>query len=146
MISAFWAMLHSTYIYGNPMVWFSTEAWDRYAGWLTAPKPPNGSVVGAIGLGFAIAAVMQAVRTQGIWWPFHPLAFAVSSSWEMNLLWMPLLIAWATKGLLLRYGGGSTYQKSLPFFYGLILGQFIPGSLLNIWGILSNTPTYQFWQ
>jgi hypothetical protein len=26
------------------------------------------------------------------------------------------------------------------------LGQFIPGSLLNIWGIVTGTPTYQFWQ
>jgi hypothetical protein len=39
-----------------------------------------------------------------------------------------------------------TYRNSLPFFYGLILGQFIPGSLLNIWGIATGTPTYQFWQ
>ena len=64
----------------------------------------------------------------------------------MNLLWMPLLVAWAVKSTLLRYGGMRMYQASLPFFYGLILGQFIPGSLLNIWGIFTNTPTYQFWQ
>ncbi len=146
MVSAFWALLHNTYIYGNTNLWMGTEPWDRYASWLTSPKPPNLTVAGAIAIGFALAAVMQAIRSQGIWCPFHPLAFAVSSSWEINLLWMPLFIAWATKGLILKYGGGTTYQKSLPFFYGLILGQFIPGSLLNIWGILTDTPTYQFWQ
>jgi hypothetical protein len=59
---------------------------------------------------------------------------------------MPLLLAWLTKALLLRYGGVRTYQASLPFFYGLILGQFIPGSLLNLWGIATANPTYQFWQ
>ena len=64
-----------------------------------------------------------------------------------ELLWLPLFLAWSIKSILLRYGGGmKTYQASLPFFYGLILGQFIPGSLLNIWGILTATPTYQFWQ
>ena len=47
---------------------------------------------------------------------------------------------------MLRYGGVRTYQRSLPFFYGLILGQFVEGSLLNIWGITTGTPTYQFWQ
>jgi len=37
-------------------------------------------------------------------------------------------------------------QATSPFFYGLILGQFIPGSLLNIWGIMTQNPTYQFLQ
>ncbi len=64
----------------------------------------------------------------------------------MNLIWMPLLIAWIVKTMLLRYGGLVLYRRSLPFFYGLILGQFIPGSLLNLWGVWSNVPTYQFWQ
>ena len=48
--------------------------------------------------------------------------------------------------VLLRYGGIKTYSAALPFFYGLILGQFVPGSLLNIWGIMTKNPTYQFWQ
>ena len=48
--------------------------------------------------------------------------------------------------VLLRYGGMRTFSAALPFFYGLILGQFIPGSLLNIWGIVTQNPTYQFWQ
>lgn len=33
-----------------------------------------------------------------------------------------------------------------PFVIGLIRGQFIPASLLNIWCIPTQTPTYQFWQ
>jgi len=39
-----------------------------------------------------------------------------------------------------------TFLASMPFFYGLILSQFIPGSLLNIWGIITENLTYQFWQ
>jgi type IV secretory pathway TrbD component len=144
MLCAFWALLHLTYINGNPM--FGNEAWDRLVTWTSLTPVHNGSIAIAIIVGFSIAALLQFCRMQGFWWPFHPLAFAVSSSWEMNLLWMPIMIAWATKGLLLRYGGGQTFQKSLPFFYGLILGQFMLGSLLNIWGIITNTPTYLFWQ
>ncbi len=144
MACAFWAMLHTTYIHGLPGG--DHSAWDRYAGWLQNPKPPNTHVGLAIGAGFLLAAFLQAMRVRFFWWPFHPLAFAVSGSWEMNLLWMPLLIAWVIKTLLLRYGGIKTYTAALPFFYGLILGQFVPGSLLNIWGIISSNPTYQFWQ
>lgn len=32
---------------------------------------------------------------------------------------------------LLRYGGMRTLTAALPFFYGLILGQFIPGIYLT---------------
>jgi len=144
MICAFWAMLHNSYIYG--LRWYDTSGWDRYAGWLKSPKPANGSVGWAMVVGFLFAAFLQAMRVRFFWWPFHPLAFAVSGSWEMNLLWMPLLIAWLVKTLILRYGGIKTYTSALPFFYGLILGQFVPGSLLNIWGIMTKNPTYQFWQ
>ena len=144
MLCSFWAVLHLGYAYGNPL--FGPEAWDRYSSWLSVPKPPNHMALGALAVGLLFAGFLQAMRTTGIWWPFHPLAYAVSGSWEMNLLWMPLLIAWAVKGLLLRYGGLKTYNTALPFFYGLILGQFVPGSLLNIWGIATHTPTYQFWQ
>ncbi len=144
MLCAFWALLHADYAYG--LKWSDTSGWDRYAGWLKAPKPANTSAALAIVVGFLFAAFLQAMRVRFFWWPFHPLAYAVSGSWEMNLLWLPLFIAWLTKVLLLRYGGMRTYSGALPFFYGLILGQFIPGSLLNIWGILTQNPTYQFWQ
>jgi len=144
MVCAFWAILHLSYIYGNPG--FGSESWDRYVSWLTTPKPPNGSVAYAMVVGFVVAGFMQIMRTTGLWWPFHPLAYAVSGSWEMNLLWMPLFIAWAAKGVMLHLGGARSYTAALPFFYGLILGQFIPGSLLNLWGLATGNPTYQFWQ
>jgi len=144
MLCAFWALLHNDYLYG--MKWNDTSGWGRYAGWLKAPKPANTSAALAIVVGFLFAAFLQAMRVRFFWWPFHPLAYAVSGSWEMNLLWLPLFIAWLTKVVLLRYGGMRTFSAALPFFYGLILGQFIPGSLLNIWGIITQNPTYQFWQ
>lgn len=144
MICGCWAVLHLCYIYGNPR--FGNEAWDRYVSWVTAPKPPSAAVGYAALFGFLFAASLQGVRSAGVWCPFHPLAYAVSGSWEMNLLWMPLLIAWIAKSILLHFGGGRSYSRSLPFFYGLILGQFIPGSLLNLWGLATGNPTYQFWQ
>jgi hypothetical protein len=143
-LCGFWAILHLTYIHGNPI--FGQEAWDRYSNWMTTPNPPNANVSLAIVVGFVFAGLMQVMRTTGLWWPFHPLAYAVSGSWEMNLLWSSLLVAWMVKGITLRFGGAQGYLKSLPFFYGLILGQFVPGMLLNIWGLIANAPTYQFWQ
>ena len=152
-VCGFWALLHLTYQFGalakadhGAMLAFGTESWNRLGSWVSQPKPPNSAVLSASVGGFLFAALLQAMRVRFYWWPFHPLAYAVSSSFEINLVWMPLLIAWGIKSALLRYGGMKLYQSSLPFFYGLILGQFVEGSLLNLWGISTGTPTYQFWQ
>jgi len=148
MLSAFWAMLHLSYQLGAQakMQGFGSEGYDRYISWMRGFQPTNPHVPAAIGIGYLFATFLQIMRVRYSWWPFHPLAYAVTSSWEINLLWLSLAIAWCIKSLLLRYGGVGKYQESLPLFYGLILGQFIFGSLLNIWGIVTNTPTYQFWQ
>ncbi len=147
--AAFWAMLHLNYQFGavaKARSHFGPEAYDRLAGWMVAPKGPNSLSTIAVFVGLGAAFFLQFMRTRLPWWPFHPLGFAVASGWEMNLVWMPLLIAWLLKLLLLRYGGLKGFRNSLPFFYGLILGQFVVGSLLNIIGVILNVPTYQFWQ
>lgn len=149
MICAFWAMLVCYYHYGGNVkitYSFGGESWWRYKDWIQHPKAENSRCGIAIIVGFLFAAFLQMMRVRYAWWPFHPLAYAVSGSWEMNLLWFPLFCAWVFKSLLLRYGGVNTYRKALPFFYGLILGQFIPGAIMNIIGIITETPTYNFWQ
>jgi hypothetical protein len=64
----------------------------------------------------------------------------------MNLVWMPLLIAWLFKTVIVKYGGHKAYQRAVPAFLGLILGQFVVGSILNIVSIAIHIPSYMFWQ
>ena len=52
----------------------------------------------------------------------------------MNNARLPLLIAWAAKGLILRYGGVRLYRQGLPLFLGLILGQMVAGSAWHLIG------------
>ena len=147
--AAFWAMLHLNYQYGavaKAQHRFGWESYNRLAGWLVAPKGANGLATAAVFVGLGMAFFLQFMRTRLPWWPFHPLGFAVASGWEMNLVWMPLFIAWLLKAVILRYSGLKGFRNSLPFFYGLILGQFVVGSLMNILGIIFKLPTYQFWQ
>ena len=97
-----------------------------------------------MGLGTVIA--LQAVRARFPGFPFHPLGYAVSTSWAMNYLLDAAARSpgWS-KLLLLRYGGLRLYQRALPFFFGLILGEFVVGSLWTLVGIAFNIPTYGFW-
>ena len=146
---AFWAILHLMYSYGaegKSRMTFGDEPFTKIEGWMKSPEVAKLPEFLSITVGFGIAFLLQWLRVRLPWWPLHPLAFAVSSSWEINLVWGPLFLAWLFKSLLLRYGGRGGFQRSLPFFMGLMLGQFVVGSLWNIYGILRDLPTYQFWQ
>jgi len=148
-LAGFWAMLHLQYVYGaeaRSASSFGGEAFVKLDSWLTAPERPNPTAAVAIGVGFAIAFLLDLTRLNLPNFPFHPLGFAVSSSWEMNLVWMPLALAWLAKLVILRYGGLKLFRRAVPFFYGLILGQFVVGSLLNLICIHYDIPCYMFWQ
>ena len=148
-LAGIWAMLHLNYDFGalaRARDSYGNEAYATLASALANPKPGNPAVLSAALSGFAFALFLQAMRVRFPWWPFHPLGYAVTSSWEINLVWMPLFLAWVVKVVLLRYGGLPAYRRALPLFYGLMLGQFVVGSLLNLWGIATGTPTYQFWE
>ncbi len=148
-LAGFWAMLHLHYEYGataRSRGTFGPEPFVRLNNWLRNPMPTNTSVVSAIGVGFGLASFLQVMRVRFPWWPFHPLGYAVTSSWSIGLVWMPLFIAWLLKVVLLRYTGLPGFRRSLPFFFGLMLGQFVVGSLWNVYGIAREVPTYQFWQ
>ena len=146
---AFWVILHLMYSYGaegKSRITFGAESFDTLTPWLKSSqlgKLPEFLAI-CIGLGFAF--LLQWLRVRLPWWPLHPLAYAVTSSFEINLVWGPLFLAWICKALILRYGGRGGFHRSLPFFVGLMLGQFAIGSLWNIYGIVRELPTYQFWQ
>ena len=146
---AFWAVLHLMYDYGaegKSRMTFGAEAFNQMNTWLKTPEVGKYPEMVALWVGFGIAFLLQFLRVRVPWWPLHPLAFAVTSSWEINLVWGPLFLAFVFKSLILRYGGRGGFQRSLPFFMGLMLGQFVVGSLWNIYGIVRELPTYQFWQ
>jgi hypothetical protein len=147
-LAGFWAMLHLMYDYGATAKsgTFGPEAYNQLTSWLKSPKAGNDTAMKAVLVGGATAFFLQGMRVRFPWWPFHPLGYAVTSSWEINLVWMPLFIAWVLKLVLLRYTGLPGFRRSIPFFFGLMLGQFVIGSLWNIWGIAMELPTYQFWQ
>jgi len=54
-----------------------------------------------------------------------------------------MFLAWAVKAALLRYGGISAYRKALPFFLGLILGDFVTGAAWSIIGSLTNVDLFR---
>jgi hypothetical protein len=152
VICGFWTYLHFAYQLGGSarmpghVVHFGREPFDRLSGWIATPGPPDGTALGAIGVGAGVALLLQALKLRLPYWPFHPLGFAVSGSWSMNTIWVPTFIAWAIKAIVLRYAGLRGYRTLLPFFFGLILGDFTVGCLWPLVGWLFQVPYYSFQQ
>ncbi|MHC4914495.1 MAG: DUF6785 family protein, partial [Planctomycetota bacterium] len=71
------------------------------------------------------------LRSTFYWWPLHPIGLAAfGTEWGM---WFSFLLGWFFKRTALAYGGGEFSQKANPFFYGLIVGQFV---MAAFWGIV----------
>lgn len=148
----FWMLLHNYYHLGGATskmeMWalgFGGQCYNNLSGWLTIPKPPNGASMGFVGVGFLGSMLLGWMRVRFLWFPLHPLAYAIGNSWGVHQLWVPLLIGSTAKFLMLKFGGLRTYRKALPFFFGLILGEITIGSLWTLYGIALGIPTYDFW-
>lgn len=147
---AMWACLHLGYRLGamqfmGPAPWFANEGMARLDTWTTNPPPPLSGQRWALAAGAAVGFLGMAARAQWLWFPLHPVGYAVSGWWAINLFWFPLFLATILKGLILRYGGLRFYRRVLPFFLGLILGEFVVGGLWQLAGALLGMNTYAFW-
>ncbi len=75
-----------------------------------------------LGLGAVMTWVLMIARSRFAWFPLHPIGFLMSLTWAMHQVWFSILMGWACKVLITRFGGNDTYRKTTPFFLGLILG------------------------
>jgi hypothetical protein len=144
--------LYWAYRNGGPTLndWFWTGAPMAAAKWSVDKivKPTAPSVPGWImtGVGAGLMLWLSVMRQQVMWWPFHPIGFALGGVWMMDELWATILGTWLIKAVIMRYGGVKAFQSARPFFLGLILGQF---STNAIWLILDrltgHTGNMIFW-
>ncbi len=152
ILSQFWALISVPYRLGAlhemsrvPII-YGSEPWRNLQNWLAHPLDPDYWALGFTGIGILFSLFLMLMRMKFLWFPFHPAAYAtVCGSWAVNYIWFSLGIVWVVKLLLLKYGGRNAHRKAMPFFLGLILGQFTVGSLWTILGMVFNIPTYGIW-
>lgn len=139
------------------MVWYAygagarTDAWrtsmgrmpfDQLSDALKTPVKPDLSGSAAIGAGFLITTALMLLRMRLSWWVLHPVGYAMANTPTMNQVWLPFLLAWLIKTVVLRYGGIRLYRASLPLFYGLIMGDFLAGGLTTLIGCFTGINVY----
>ena len=152
VISGFWIYINFGYERGAAVGmafhvnWFGHEAFSSMHGerWISNPTLPDIPSSLAIVWGMMFTAFLYFMKLRMSWWCFHPLGFAVSTSYSIGMLWVPMLIAWLVKLITLKSGGLKAYRVVLNFFMGLLLGDFIVGCLWPIIGWMLNVSTYSF--
>ena len=153
VIATFWCYLHVGYklgfssgvsqggVYASGQTRRLSEWWMRSS---DALQPDWGSNLGML-VGFVFCTFLSYMRLHIVNWPFHPIGYVISASYQINLVWVPLLISWAIKVCLLKFGGLKLYKTAVPLFLGLILGAMVIGCIWSLIGICFNMPYYSFW-
>ena len=117
--------------------------WWGLEGALNHPKPPSGMAFLGTIVGFAATLLLAFVRGRFAGFPLTQAGYVVSVSWANDVFWFDMFLAWVIKVCILRYGGMAFYRKALPFFLGLILGDFVTGAFWSIIGMALRLDLYR---
>ncbi|MFC1715256.1 DUF6785 family protein [Candidatus Poribacteria bacterium] len=130
IVSSIWVLLKLAYSNGglNCNDWFfgggAKAPFNFFVSKILNPSEPNWlgwyiKAGGALGMLF-----LMFMRARFLWWPFHPIGFAIGPVWIMDHIWFTIFLAWLIKTIVVKYGGLKLFQQLRPLFLGLILGQF----------------------
>jgi hypothetical protein len=97
----------------------------------------------AAGWGAAMVVLFYIANLRLMWWPFHPVGFVLAQIRMFDWLWMPMGIAAVSKSLLLRSGGLKMYKRAMPFFVGLVVGDYVISGILTLLSWLFKMPMYK---
>ena len=142
---SFWLILDLSYQHGAFRARWGDEAFRRLEQWLTYPSGADIPASLFMVFGFCLSLVFMAMKVRFLWWSLHPVAYPLASSFTLTWIWFSIFLSWLAKWLILRLGGLKAYRQAIPFFMGLILGEFVTGGLWSIIGIVAGMPVYVFW-
>ena len=115
----------------------------QLSSWLTTGQRAGSTNLWFFAGGLVIVGLLAYLRGVFIWWPLHPAGFALGISYAMNYFWMPVFVAWLAKLCIIRYGGMNAHKRAIPFFLGLILGDYTVGALWSLLSLALGVPTYK---
>ncbi len=106
---------------------FEARGWDRIR--LLDPVPQAWTWV----LASASAVVLLfLLRFRFAGFPIHPALLLVWGTYPCTMVWGSFLLGWFVKTLVVRFGGGSVYQRLKPYFIGLIASELLSSAVVII--------------
>ncbi len=59
--------------------------------------------------------------------------------------WSSVLLGWLIKVIIVKFFGMKANRRAVPFFLGLILGDYVVSSSWTLVGTIFGIPTYVLW-
>jgi hypothetical protein len=140
-IVTFVAHLGFYYKYPGYAIWGGGPFYTLQS-WMAHPVGPDLPILKHLGFGFIFTFLLMFMTRRYLWWPFHPVGYAVGSGWAISWMWFSVFLSWLAKKLILSYGGSKAYRAAVPMFLGFILGQFFMGSFWSLLGLILNRGMY----
>ena len=96
--------------------------------------------------GVILMGIFMLMRYRFLWWPLHPLGFAIGGVSWVQALWFSIFLVWLLKTLVLKYGGVRLFRTLRPVFLGFVLGQYSAACLWFIIDLITgHTGNQVFW-
>jgi len=150
ILASFWAYLHVMYRHGATLssgyvLGIGRENFGMLSSWLQFPRDTDVPGVSFTAFASMFTIFLMFMRRRFIWWPFHPAGYALGLSSGTVWIWSAVLAGWFIKAIILKFGGLRVYRKASPFFFGIVLGDYIIGSLWSIIGASFGIQVYRVW-
>ena len=133
---SYWAMLRAGYNHGGVAInTYRFVSLARQPGTFmerlqaTPVRSTDFTSVGLLGYGALKLAIISFMRINYLWWPLHPVGFAMSYIVYLGREWVSVLIGWSCQVILTRYGGHEAFSKYRPIFLGMIFGAMFAAGL-----------------
>ena len=139
--ACFWAYLSVLYKFGassatGSVVDIGAEIFGRrLQAWLSNPTGPDYGAIGAIITGSATTFFLYFLRHRFFWWPLHPIGYVMTAAENGGIsdYWSAVLIGWFVKLIIVKKLGLGAYRRAVPFFLGLVLGDYV---VISTWSLV----------
>jgi len=102
-------------------------------GRLLALNPDSGALLWlSLGLFFGFGAALARLRWS--WWPLHPVAFLVWSTYPIAMFGPSFFIGWLLKTAVVGTSGARGYHQVRPLMVGVIAGELVMGLFWMLFG------------
>jgi len=95
---------------------------------------PNPASISWLGIGLAIGFGAAVARLRWSWWPLHPIAFLVWSTYPIAMFGPSFLIGWMLKSAVVGTAGAKGYHQVKPLMIGVIAGELVAGLFWMVFG------------
>ncbi len=97
---------------------------------------PKRSFMQFLGVGFTLFTVFAICRMRFPGWPLHPILFLAWFTFPAAAFSWSFFIGWAVKAVVVKFGGGNTYQSGKSAMVGVIAGDLLGGLVFMVVGAI----------